>query len=94
MEDKTFQNLPRISPSLLKDVDTSAPISYNARLGWEELLGVPADPEHYIFKKRKHPKCLKAVTATFFKLHSSMKRVLQLKMPKNENIIIIILLIT
>ena len=66
MEDKTFQNLPRISPSLLKDVDTSAPISYKARLGWEELLGVPADPKHYIFKKEEAPKVSESCDCYFF----------------------------
>ena len=42
------QNFPCISTSLLKDVDTSSPISCKANLGWEELLSIPVDSEHNI----------------------------------------------
>ena len=78
MEDKTYvsiQNLPRISPSLLKDMDTSAPISYKARLGWEGF-----DLEHYIFDKEEVPEvCEKSDSC-----HCYFLIVLELKKPKNH----------
>ena len=90
MEDKTYmsiQNLPRISPSLLKDVDTGAPISYKARLGWEELLGIPVDLEHYIFYKEEAPEVCEESESSdcyFFQASQQYKDSIAAEIPKNH----------